>query len=191
MKSDQHIEEYIQQLLKDTRRRHALYFALSPDQEDNEIYVAWMVSQELKKRGEGSFDLIKPRGQGNDPPDCQAIDDDGRRIGVEVTEFVNGTAIAAAKEGNFILQDPPEVQSVVKMVSDIIRRKDRAIVCGGPYKKYILVIYCDDPDYLDYQVLETIRETKFGPTRLIDRAYFLESYSPYERGLPLIELQLS
>ena len=190
MKNDQYIKEDLQQLLKGIRK-HASYFALSPDQEDNEIDVARTLSQELKKRGEVSFHSIKLRGQGNDPPDCQAIDDGGRRIGVEVTELVDGTAIAAAKEGSFIWQDPPEVQSVVKRVSDIIRRKDRATVCDGPYKQYILVIYCDDPSYLDYQVLETIRETQFGPTRLIDRAYFLESYSPHERGHPLIELQLS
>ena len=188
MKSDQHIEGAIQ--LLEGIRPHASYFALSSKQEENEIGVIQTFNEELKRLGEMPFHSFKLRGQGNDPPDFEATDDDGRRIGIEVTELVDGDAIAASREGNFVWQDPPEVQSVVETVSDKIRRKDSAKVCNGPYDQYILVIYCDDPGYLDHQVLEAIRKKQFDLTRLIDRAYFLASYCPWEGCCPLIELQL-
>ena len=188
MKSDQYIEEAIQ--LLEGARKHASYFALSPKQEEIEFGVVQTLNEELENRGEMPFHSFKSRGQGNDPPDCEATNDDGRRIGIEVTELVDGAAIAAAKERKFVWQDPPEAQSVVERVSDIIRNKDGATVLGGPYDQYILVIYCDDPGYLDFQVREAIGKTQFGPTHLIDRAYFLESYCPWEGSCPLIELQL-
>lgn len=188
MESGQHIEKTIQ--LLEGIRPHAPYFALSAKQEENEIGVIQTLNEELERQGEMPLHSFKSRGQGKDPPDCEATDDEGRRIGIEVTELVDGTAIAASREGNFVRQDLPEVQSVVETVSDIIRRKDSAKVCGGPYDQYILVIYCDDPGYLDHQVLEAIREKQFDPTRLIDRAYFLASYCPWEGSCPLIELQL-
>ena len=189
MESDQYIEEAIG--LLEGMRPHASYFALSSKQEENEFGVVQILNEELEKRGDMPFQSFKSRGQGYDPPDCEAIDDDGRRIGIEVTELVDGAAIAAARERDFVWQDLPEVQSVVERVADIIRRKDSAKVCGGPYDQYILAIYCDDPGYLDHHVLEAIRKKQFDPARLIDRTYFLASYCPWKRSCPLIELLLT
>ena len=67
-------------------------------------------------------------------------------------------------------------------------KKDRADARGGIYDVYILVIYSDDPSFLDYESLEAVREAKFERTSLIDHAYFLTSYDPWKRCCPYIKL---
>ena len=61
---------------------------------------------------------------------------------------------------------------------------------GGPYRIYVLLIYCDEPRVLDYDLIEHVRGHAFPATTLIDRAFLLFSYSPWEKCCPYIELQL-
>ena len=171
-------------------RKHAPYFALAKDKQQNEIEVVHVLNQELKNRGVKFFGSIVARGVGQDPPDCEAIGNGRERIGIEVTELVDGDAIASANKGGMIDQDLLIASQVIEKVSAIIRRKDRAMVKGGPYDLYILIIYCDDPKYLDFEIHKKLRNERFGPTNLIDYAYFLESYNAWTSSCPYIELRL-
>jgi len=45
---------------------------------------------------------IVAHGLGKDPPDCEAIDNGGERIRIEVTELVDGIAVASANNGKMI-----------------------------------------------------------------------------------------
>ena len=174
----------------DSPREYAPYFALSSSQQDNELSVADVLSQELAKRGKSPFYSIVPRGRGKDPPDCEARNGNEKRIGIEVTELVDGNSISAAKKREYIFQDPLKPSEVTEIITTIIRKKDSADVKGEPYDEYILIIYCDDPYFLDYEILDAIRKEQFAPTRLIDRVYFLESYCPWQKCCPYIELRL-
>ena len=171
-------------------RKYAPYFALSSSRQNNEFNVAVALSQELRKRGKEPFHSILLRGRGNDPPDCEAKDSHGKRIGIEVTELVDGDSISAAKKGESFSQDTLKPSEVTENITAKIRKKDGADVKGGTYDEYILIIYCDDPRFLDYEILDAIRKEQFAPTRLIDRVYFLESYCPWEKCCPYIELRL-
>ena len=61
---------------------------------------------------------------------------------------------------------------------------------GGPYDLYILIMYCDDLSYLDIDIHNRLRNERFGPTKLIDHANFLESYNARTKNCPYIELRL-
>ena len=171
-------------------REYAPYFALSSSQQDNEISVVDVLSRELTKQGKSSFHSIVPRGRGKDPPDCEARNGNGKRIGIELTELVDGNSISATKNGVYIFQDALKPSEVTEIITTIIRKKDGADVKGGPYDEYILIIYCDDPRFLDYEILDAIRKEQFGPASLIDRVYFLESYCPWKKCCPYFELRL-
>lgn len=191
--NSQSMEEFLRELWEDVEqvRKHAPYFALSKDKRQNELEVVGQFNQELKSQGVEPFDSIVVRESGEDPPDCEATGNGGGRIGIEVTELVDGDAIASAYNGEMIDQNLPIPPSlVIEKVSAIFRRKDCAVVKGGSYDLYILIIYCDDPAFLDFEIHNRLRNERFGPTKLIDRAYFFESYNPWEKRCPYIELQL-
>lgn len=172
-------------------RQHAPYFALSADRQENEADVARVLREEMLRRGEQSFHSIQSRGQGNDPPDCEAIGSNEERVGIEITELVDGRAIEGAVRGTNVPHKAVAPRAVVERISTVIRKKDRANVQGGRYDLYILVICCDDPCYLDYEVMLAIRDARFTRPRLIDRAYFLASYDPWQGCCPYIELAWS
>lgn len=171
-------------------REHAPYFALSSAKQENEADVARVLREELVRRGAESYHSIQPRQPGTDPPDCEATGDNEKRVGIEVTELVDESAIKAAIRGDGSPQNSVAPLTVVKRISEIIRKKDRADVRGETYDLYILVIYSDDPCFLDFETLAAIREAKFGRTSLVDRAYFLASYDPWKRCCPYVELAL-
>ena len=175
----------------DGMRQHAPYFALSEDKQENEADVTRVLREEMLRRGEASYHSIQSRGQGKDPPDCVAIGSNKERVGIEVTELVDERAVERAVRGMVVPHNPVAPQAAVERISTVVRKKDCANVQGGRYDLYILVIYCDDHCFLDYEVMVAIREARFTRPRLIDRAYFLASYDPWQRCCPYIELAWS
>lgn len=191
--NSQSMEEYLAEHWEEFEqlRKHAPYFALSKDKQQNELEVVDLFNRELNSQGVEHFHSIVVRGSGKDPPDCEATANGGELIGVEVTELVDEDAIASAYNGKMIDQNLPIPPSVViEKVSAIIRRKDSAVVKGGPYDLYILIIYCADPAFLDFEIHNRLRNERFGPTKLIDHVYFFESYNPWTKSCPYIELRL-
>ena len=172
-------------------RKHAPYFSLSSNRQINEADVAHLLSEELSKRGDETFNSVTSRGESNDPPDCEAIGNKDERIGIEVTELVDGPSIVAAKGEDVNFLEIWKPSRVIEKIACIIRRKDRAVPKGGPYDLYILIVYCGDPLILDYENIESIRDSNFPATQLIDRVYFLWSYCPFEKRCPYIKLRLS
>ena len=187
------MEEFLLVLCEDDEqiRKHAPYFALSKDKQQNEFEVLEVFNQELKNRGVKNFHSIVARELGKDPPDCEAIGNGGERIGIEVTELLDKDSIESAINGKIINQSLPKPSEVIEKVSAMVRRKDRAKVKDGPYDSYILIIYCDDPKFLDSKIQNELRNARFGPTKLIDHAYFLESYNPFKNCCPYYELRLA
>lgn len=175
----------------DDARKYAPYFFLSSCRQDNEAGVVEVFNQELSRLGKKPLRSVKLRGHGNDPPDCEASDSLGQRVGIEVTELVDGDSIAAEKEGHHVCQLALTPSEAISAIRERIRKKDRAKVKGGPYHQYILIICCDDPRFLSYETLDAVPSAQFGATNLIDAAYLLQSYCPFKKCCPVIELQLT
>jgi len=55
------------------------------------------------------------------------------------------------------------------------------MVKGGRYDLYLLIVYCDAPKFLDFEIHNKLRNERIGRTKLIDHTYFLESYNPWQK----------
>lgn len=178
--------------VKASGRKHAGYFTWKPDRIVQEVGVVRVLHESLAHSGQGFFHSYKSRGEGNDPPDCEALSNAGERIGIEVTELVDEGSIKAAKAGHPIPWVPFPKGELWDKLAEVIKGKDDPFaVRGGPYCQYVLVIYCDEPRVLDYQLIEYVRAAQFSRTRLINRAFLLFSYNSWEECCPYIELRLS
>jgi hypothetical protein len=186
------LEEFFD-TVKANVRNHAGYFSWLSNRDVEELGVVQSLHESLAHHGQSFFHSYQVRGRGNDPPDCEATSDAGGRIGIELTELVVGKSIEAAKSTQSIPWEEPFSKSqLFQLLADRIEKKDNPIgVKGGPYEEYVLVIYCDEPRVLDYGLIEYVRGAAFPATKLIDRAFLLFSYCPWEKCCPYIELQLT
>lgn len=71
------------------RREHAGYFYIGDSKEASEMLVLDYFLNALDQQQSMFIYQSKHRGERNDPPDCEAIDDNGDRIGIEITELVD------------------------------------------------------------------------------------------------------
>ena len=183
-------EEFIE-TVKANVRAHAGYFSWLTDRDVEELGVVQSLHDSLAQYGESFFHSYQLRGRGSDPPDCEAISNSGGRVGLEVTELVDSNSVEAAKVGRSIPWNAFSQETLRHILIERIAKKDDALqVKGGPYDKYILVVYCDEPRVLDYHLIEYVRSEHFPKTKLIDRAFLLFSYNPREKCCPYIELKL-
>ena len=179
-------------VVKANDRPYAGYFAWRSDRTVEEVGVVQSFRESLEHCNEVFFHSYSARGLGNDPPDCEALSNAGDRIAIEVTELVDGESIAAAKANAALDWTPFTKTELTALLNERIAKKDNpSDVKGGPYQQYVLVIYCDDPRVLHYDLIEHVRSYAFLSTRLIDRAFLLFSYSPWEKCCPYIELNLN
>ena len=175
---------------KPNMRKHAEYFSWCSDRTVEEIGAVQSFHESLAHHGQSFFHSYRSRGRGNDPPDCEALSNAGERIAIEVTELVHGDSIRAAKSSQSIQWEPYTKRELCELLGTRIAKKDNPPeVKGGPYRGYVLLIYCDEPRVLDYDLIEHVRGHAFPGTTLIDRAFLLFSYSPWEKCCPYIELQ--
>ncbi|MCP4989952.1 MAG: hypothetical protein GY928_29060 [Colwellia sp.] len=177
------------QEIKDNDRGHADYFSWESDRAIEEAGVVQCLSESLEYKGELFFHSYKSREV--DPPDCDALNNKNESIGIEVTELVEGSSIAKAKQDKVVPWSPWSTEKLDETISRRISRKDNPTkINGGPYKDYILVIYCAEPAILDFNLIEHIRNTTYNETTLISQVYFLMAYSPWEKCCPYLKLKL-
>lgn len=84
---------------REKARVYADHFGWATNRDIEEWGVGTALAESLENENISLFKNIKRRGRQNDPPDCEALDVDGRRIAIEVTELVDGKAIQAYKAG--------------------------------------------------------------------------------------------
>ena len=95
-------EEEIVALMRAERakaRGYADFFGWKTDRDLEEWGVVSSLAASLESDKALFFTCLKVRGRPNDPPDCEALSQNGVRIAIEVTELVDGDAIRAFKEG--------------------------------------------------------------------------------------------
>lgn len=174
-------------------RAYAGYFSWSTDRAIEEIGVVHALHESLSHNGRNFFHSYRSRGIGNDPPDCEATLDAGGRIGIEVTELVDGESIAASRADQVLKWkfEPFAKDALIKLLDQRIQKKDNSTVKGGPYEEYVLVIYCDDPRVMDCDLINFVSTYSFSRTNLLDKVYLLFSFSPRTACCPYIELRLN
>jgi hypothetical protein len=160
-----------------------------PDAETAEWGVAKALSEAAVSEPGFPLTGLVSRGQGNDPPDCEALDASGRRVAVEVTELVDGAAIASARKhggNNWASWDSTKF---LQALESRIRSKDAKTLKGGPYSEYIVVIHTDEPMLSIELVEQWLGEIALPSAGQIQRAYLLLSYDPHRKGYPYVRLK--
>lgn len=132
-----------------------------------------------------------------DPPDCEARVD-GCLTGVEVTELVHRQTLerslkalklrAQGKEPHkaeaYFVWDRADLLGALQARIDA---KDRAILKGGPYERYILVVYTDEMFLSASQVEQWLKGATFRADRITDVLLGL-SYDPAQQCCPVFKL---
>src|SRR5450432_4148668 len=88
------------------RRGYADYYEWPLDRGVGELGVAQELNAALTAAGRPLATSIASRGPGQDPPDCEGVDLNGKRLAIEVTELVDPEAIKAAKTRNAFVWAP-------------------------------------------------------------------------------------
>lgn len=176
---DKEQEKEIVTIMKAARARargYADQFGWAIDRDLEEWGVVMSLNEALKKNQDGTFKNIETRGRGNDPPDCEAINQQGLKTAIEVTELVSEEAIRAYKAGKHYVWADWNRETFIEAVSELITRKNERFdhLKGGPYPGgYVLVIFTDEP-LLKLDIVAQYLE-HFSPSQAdaLSKIYFL------------------
>ncbi len=179
--------------LADNHRPYAGHFSWESDRSKftSEVGVLKVFEEALALEGNTFFSQARHRGQGRDPPDCEAVGKTGLRIGIEITELVDPASAAAARAGR-----PYEWKdwkhNLVPALQDRLSGKDSPTgLKDSPYSEYVLLIYSDEPWLEIEEARSSLAHHIFLPTTLITKAYLLFSYSPWEKRYPCVRLNIA
>lgn len=131
---------------------------------------------------------LESKEPGEDPPDCEGIDAQGRRIAIEVTELVDGDAIARARRTGSNVWSTWNEPKIRAVLDHLLTEKDSKTLQGGPYDEYLVLIHTDEPALTFEQIKAAVVEHSFPRLRQIRRAYVLLSYDPQHCGYPYVKL---
>jgi hypothetical protein len=95
------------------------------------------------------FEVAEFRSRQDDPPDCEGLLD-GQWSAVEVTQLMHENARAQSMKAIKQQPEEPEVyyrwgrDDVLRAIQELIDVKDAKHYKGGPYRRFVLVIYTDE-----------------------------------------------
>jgi hypothetical protein len=190
-------EKEIAELMRVARekaRGYADHFGWAIDRTIEEWGVVTALAESLENENINLFNNIKRRGRQNDPPDCEALDVDGRRIAIEVTELVNGKAIQAYKAGAIYEWADWDKNSFMDSLSRLIKRKDSRYteLKEPPYTGgYVVVIFTDEPMLNHLTVDSYLEGYKIDRPKYISRAFLLLGYDPGIKRCQYYELEFN
>jgi hypothetical protein len=152
----------------------------------------------LQRAGVDVVDLAS-RPQNEDPPDCEGRLD-GKWSGVEVTELVHRKTLersikALKQRAAGHEPEQPEAYFVwerddlIAAIQALIDGKDVAKVKGGPYERYVLVIYTDE-FFLSQEAVRKYLEGTTFRCQLITDVIIGLSHEP-GFGIPTFRLEVT
>lgn len=189
-KRPRNVWEELAEGLAANHRPHAGHFSWESDRSVAEAGVLWEFEKALALDGQTFFSRARHRGAGNDPPDCEADDLAGGRIGIEITELVDPASAAKARAGrSYEWKDWR--QHLIPTLEAILRKKDApAVLKHPPYSEYVVLVHTDEPWMELDHTRRSLADHVFPATSLITRAYLLISYDPWEKRYPCIRLNI-
>ncbi len=172
-------------------RGYADFFGWATDRDLEEWGIVSSLGESLEADNALFFSDLKRRGRPNDPPDCEALNQNGARIAIEVTELVDGDAIRAFKEGRVYEWAEWTKEKFLSVLAERIARKnDRFPKLKEPpyHGGYVVVVHTDEP-MLSRATVETfLANHQFEKPNCVDRAFFVLSYDPAVERCPYFEL---
>ena len=173
------------------KRSYSDFFSWPENRQLEEWAIVDSLKESLEKANSGFFHSVIARGQGNDPPDCEAVLLGGGKAGIEVTELVDTEILMAHMNGNTGRKAEWSRQKLIDAITKRLEIKNApANVKGGPYELYILVIHTGEPE-LNYDYAAPIlADHVFSYYSLIQRAFLLMSYEEKYKSCPFFELHL-
>lgn len=179
---------------REKSRGYADFFGWAIDRDYEEWGATIALCESLERNGELFFSDLKLRGRGNDPPDCEAVDVNGKRVAIEATELVDGRAIQAYKRGDVYEWADWSKDGLISSLAERIAEKGKRYgkLKDGPYDGgYVILIYTDEP----MLPIETVKKFLDGHTFPrpdgVTRAFLLVSYDPRTKSYPYVDLILS
>lgn len=179
-------EKSFKQILQE-QRKYAHFFEW-PDKQVKECGVVESLLESMELNGEIPFSSLRTGPAPNQAPDCIAEDVAGKKVAIEVTEFVSGKAIEMTKVGKNVYRNWKPVE-VINEIQKIITKKDQVKYFGGPYFKTILVIHTDEIALDHEKYCDILAEAVFIAQK-IDEVFFLFSYRPQVKTYPYVRLNL-
>ncbi|WP_175657658.1 hypothetical protein [Burkholderia vietnamiensis] len=175
-------------------RGYADFFSWVTDRDLEEWGVVTTLWEVMDRNGEAFFHKLQMRPRPTDPPDAEAVDSDGKRIAIEITELVDGRAIQAHKAGaTFAWAQWPRdkfLKSLSKRIAD--KGKRYPVLKEGPYEGgYVVLIHTDEPMLQIETVRKHLEGHTFSRPQGVTRAILLLSYDPRSASYPYMDLSLS
>jgi hypothetical protein len=182
-------------------RGYATYWEWSPDRRLEELGVAGALCEFLE-HSEGAF--WKSREPiANDPPDVLLVSTGGLRIGLEMTELVDGCTVERHRyrKKNGIAQPYDWADWTVDQLDSAILKvtesKDQKLASrSADYDEVWVAIYTDEP-MITLDLASRALLTCAPHVRTLNRAFFLLSYDPaadktvYPQGVRVLPIALA
>lgn len=178
---------------REKARGYADFFGWGANRNIEEWGVLYYLSESLTSSGVTIFNSFIQRERPNDPPDCEALDESGQRVAIEVTELVDEEAIKSFKTGEIFSWANWDVTKFRNRLNNIIKRKDSRFddLKDPPYKGgYFLVIFTDEPMLKQNQVNAFLDGYFIKNTKHLSKVFLLLSYDPSIKKCPYFELSL-
>ena len=172
-------------------RGYACFFEWAADRAIEEQGVAAYLAATLDLTGAPSFSEIAIRGRGNDPPDLEALDANGQRVAIEVTELVDGKSIQAFKAGRHYDWAAWDKVKFLESITHLLNEKNARFqkLKGGPYNGgYVVLVFTAEPDLQRSKVESYLAGHTFHGINAVHRAILLLSYDPSIGRCPYFEL---
>lgn len=182
-------------------RGYADYWEWAIDPRRAERHAAMVVRNFLINSGEGVSGPLSS--VLSDPPDVLLATDDGRRIGIEVTELVDSNAVKRARhrkkfkeriEYDWADWTPTRIVTELRRIVEL---KDRKLAkVARNYDELLLAIVTDEG--MINEAIAREAAAQCGPVvSFIGRAFFVLSYQPnsnveiYPDGCPVLPIPLN
>ena len=183
-KADKALKENTQR-----RRNYSDFFSWPVNRQLEEWAIVDSLKESLEKSNAGFFHSVIARGQGNDPPDCEAVLLGGGKAGIEVTELVDTEILMAHMNGNTGRKAEWSKPKLIDAITKRLEIKNASKnIKGGPYDLYVLVIHTDEPELSYDYAAPILAEHIFAYYSLIQRAFLLMSYDEKYKSCPYFEL---
>lgn len=174
-------------------RGYADFFGWSPSRDLEESGVLASLAESLEKDSALFFGRIHVRGRGNDPPDLEAPNLEGGRIGFEVTELVDSEAVRHFKKTRHYEPAEWTRERFLANLSSVLKTKDGKFpkLLDPPYDGgYAVIVFTDEPDLVAPIVATYLQDHRFSGLAHITRAFLVISYDPSVNRCPYFELSI-
>lgn len=175
------------------KRGYATFFEWPLNRELAELSVVRYLLASMEADGQTAFHQVRSRGRGSDPPDCEGLDSEHRRVAIEVTELVDPKGIANYQAGRTDQWIVWTRESFLAGISERLdtKAKRTGALKDGPYPGgYAVVIFTDEPHLTHSVVSGYLQNHSFPAFPGLTMALLLLGYDPVIERCPWFPLRI-